>query len=295
MDPALISVHPGYNAAKVFVRRLGISAFFSPLLEFFGKSLIARIVFVSNGYRHHVEGTNVIGKGDPSLLLAHIEHFDYSWICLVQSIFGAAFTLGNPNGTASLQTVVDIARQVLISPYFLADTSGRSIDDKALVEPQQHSDERALKQIIPDGDLYRLKPIMKKGIVHDGGVHNNIAMVGNEQVCLFRIQAAHARYGELSCGTTNYLVQITFKEYLDLLDAIDVPDLLGQEVFYDMMGQTREKAGSFRKPERADRPNKLLISQETLYGRPDFGVIIGANIIKGIQCTETFCAFGALS
>ena len=144
-------------------------------------------------------------------------------------LINAAFGLGDPDRLAVFtDRVIDIRRQQLISRQLLASAADRAVHDETLVQAHQVADEGALQQVVADGDTWCLQAGMVDGVVDEGRVHDDIAVVGQVQVRLTGLQVFQAGVADAVTGMLDGAINIGFDLFLQLGNRIDAGELAAQ-------------------------------------------------------------------
>ena len=102
---------------------------------------------------------------------------------MVAGIFGAAFALGDPNVVVfagndpmHVATHVTTGFQQLAFAY-------RSAHNEGFVHAHEPFDPRIDEQVVTDGNLHRIgKPGLDESHIEEGGIEDNVAVVGNKGV-----------------------------------------------------------------------------------------------------------------
>ncbi|MNR08296.1 hypothetical protein D3C85_1244440 [compost metagenome] len=138
-----------------------------------------------------------------------MEHLEDRRFGTVVTVLGAAFGLGDPDrGAIVADRMVDVRRQQLISRHFFPASADRAVHDEALVQAHQVADERLLQQVIANGDAWRRQAGVVHGVVDEGRVHHDVAVVGDEQIGTAGLELLHPCIGDTVGGTLNGMVDV---------------------------------------------------------------------------------------
>ncbi|MNL40194.1 hypothetical protein D3C87_1625250 [compost metagenome] len=138
-----------------------------------------------------------------------MEHLEDRRFGTVVTVLGAAFGLGDPDrGAIVADRMVDVRRQQLIRRHFLTTAGDRTVHDEALVQAHQIADKRLLQQVVADRDARRRQAGVVHGVVDEGRVHDDIAVVGDEQIGAAGLELLDTGVGHAIGGALDGVVDV---------------------------------------------------------------------------------------
>ncbi len=223
-----------------------------------------------------MQGAHHFGEG--FVLAAHVEHLEYRRVGTVVAVLGPPFGLGDPHRLAVLaDRVVDVGGERLVGGELLAPAAQRTVHDEALVQAHQVADEGFLQQVVADGDARGRQAGVVHGVVDEGRVHHDIAVVGDEQVGAAWLEAIDPGVGDAIGGLLDGVVDVGLELVLQRGDAADAGDLAGQAMGYKRFEQPTEGTGQAREAVADQGAEEGVVAQEALQYRGDFGVTVGSD------------------
>ena len=138
---------------------------------------VAGFIFVRHHHRGDVEFRQVVHK---LLFAAQGKHLEYRHIGLIVAVFGSSVALGNPDGLLFFgDCVAHIGGNVHGVLVEVADMAAPH-DAEHLVHLADIHHQFALHQIAAKGDFSGFNTIVEKKRLQDGGIQQDVAVVGDE-------------------------------------------------------------------------------------------------------------------
>ena len=179
-----------------------------------------------------------------------MEHFQDRRFGAVVTVLGPAFGLGDPDGGAIVaDRVVDVGRQQLIRRHLLATTGDRTVHDEALVQAHQIADEGLLQQVVADRDAWCRQAGVVHGVVDEGRVHHDVAVVGDEQVRAAGLELLDAGVRHTVRGPLDGVVDVHLDFILQRGHRRDASELTAQPMSYKRFERPAESTGKAREAE----------------------------------------------
>ena len=215
----------------VFLRLLevGVVAFEQELL---GLEVVARVVFVRDGYGYEVYLLQVV---DEVAVAGQSQHLDERLLRAVVRVFRPAFALGNPDRLLLLgDGKVDIPRE-LPGRFEHLSYPHVAFHDKAFVEPHQVGYPVEDEQIVSDGDFAGVEAMANEQQVEQRGIENDVAVVRHVGIVLGLFEQVEVLLGE----TFGRLLGEHFEkgahdEQLKIFLVVEREQLLAQYVVVDI-------------------------------------------------------------
>jgi hypothetical protein len=82
------------------------------------------------------------------------------------------------------------------------------VHDEALVQAHQVADKRLLQQVVANRDARRRQAGVVHGVVDEGRVHHDVAVVGDEQIRAARLELLDAGVGHAISGALDGVVDV---------------------------------------------------------------------------------------
>ena len=270
MHAPFLAHDTGSHVIEIVLLRLLVGRIVALELELFCLQIVARIVFVGDGERHEVHVAQILPR---TTLSAECHHAQHGGLGVVAGVFGAAFTLGDPNvvvfaGNHPMHVTTHVATG--FQQLAFAD---RTAHNEGFVHAHEPFDPRIDEQIVADGNLYRIwKPGLDEPHVEEGGIKDYVAVIGNKGVAGRVRGDGTVVESELTRGVCNE----------DLHHAVHVALLKTQSAVHSQARQAQKTADDGRGEghKTAKYAHEKAITKQDFELFAHFMVGIGANVVK---------------
>ncbi len=279
VDSALVAGNAFGNAVVIFARRLLVGAGCGADVQLAGLGLVARVVFVADRHRGQVQALDHCTER--FVLAAHVEHLEDRRVGTVVTVLGPTFGLGDPDrGGIVADRVVDVSRQQLVSSQFFAPPADRTVHDEAFVQAHHVADKGLLQQVVANGDARRGQAGVVHGIVDEGRVHDDITVVGQEQVGGAGLELFHTRVGDAVGGAIDGLVDVVLDFVLQGRDTGNAGEFLAQAACDQGLEQPAESTGRTRKAEVSEDIEECRVAEQACQNGRDLSVVVRSDGIE---------------
>ncbi|OMP13178.1 hypothetical protein COLO4_02140, partial [Corchorus olitorius] len=279
MHAALVAGDAQADAQVVLARRLGVGTGGRADIQLAGLGLVARVVFIADRHRAQVQRLDHLAER--LVLAAHVEHLEDRRIGTVVAVLGPTLGLGDPDRrTVVADRVVDVGRKQLVGRQLLAPAADGAVHDEALVQAHHVADERLLQQVVADGDARGRQAGVVHGVVDEGRVHDDVTVVGQEQIGGARLELLDAGVGNTVGGPFDGVIDVELDLVLQGCDALHPGELLAQAPGDQRLEQPAEAIGHPRKAEPGQDIEECRIAEQACQNGRDFSVVIGSDGIE---------------
>ena len=278
MDMPLVTGKALGNGAIIFARFLDITSGARPLLQLPRFHLVAGVPFVGNGHRYNVEAADNCGK--VLALAAHAQHLDDRRVGLIQTVLGAPLSLGYPDGVACGYGMVYVGRQRLIDRELLTAPGDRAVNNETLVQTHEITDERTLQQIVANGDPWRRMTRMVQRVIDEGGIHDDIPVIGQKQMRTILGQVLEAAVTDRRDTALDQPVQIRLHAMLQVIHTVYIAGLTAQAGANQAPDQPRQPAMQAGEMVAGKHAQQLLVPRQTVQYAGNLVIAVGPYRIK---------------
>ncbi|KWV89303.1 hypothetical protein PFLmoz3_02206 [Pseudomonas fluorescens] len=176
--------------------------------------------------------------------------------------------------------MVDVGRQQVVSRHLLLSPGDRTVHDEALVQAHQVADKRLLQQVVADGDARRRQAGVVHGVVDEGRVHHDVAVVGQEQVGGAGFQLLDAGIGHAVGRPVNGVVNVVLDLVLQRGHGGDASELAAQFARNHWLEQPAQGACKAREAKVGQDVQKGLVTEQARQHCRDFAVVVRSDGIE---------------
>ena len=193
-DAPFAAGNAGNDGVQVFSRSLDVLHARSFGQQFADLQSIGGVPLVGNGHRDDAQALEVVHQITTSG--SEGQHLDYACLGAVVAVLGPAFAVREPYGIAYLgEYVADVSRQFLGKNQRF--TRGEvAAHDEVFVDAGDRQQVFVGDEVVPDGALCQGHALDVKTVVEDDRVHDDVPVVGQEEIAFVLVQCAQPAEGD---------------------------------------------------------------------------------------------------